>query len=642
VILQPVRRKKPAEDDSFTGMRVGVLLLAGLGLFLVLAFRLWYLQILSGDAYVGFSKSNRERTVTIEAPRGFIYDRNEQALVQNRAGLSVGLLAMDMPDPEDEEQKAEFDTEISKLANLLGMTTDDVLSEYGKAKKDQYVTHVIKEDVSEEDVVAYIKEHSEDFPGVEIEKTYLREYPYDSLAAHLLGYVGEVSPNDLDQTEFSQLAAGTHIGKDGVERTYDSYLRGTDGYKKVTVNASGQPVAITEDEPAETGYNLVLTIDAKLQEAAETALVKGIQRAHDYGYRNADAGAVVALDPRNGEILAMASYPTYDPTVWVGGISQDDYAALTSEESANPLFDRALSGLYPAGSTFKPFVASVALDAGVTTPDRVVYCSGSYTVSTSTFTQLWKCWLYPEKHGDVRLLEAIEQSCDVYFYTMGYEFYQKEGPVLQDGLRLFGFGRQTGIDLPGETTGSRVPDVEWARDQGQEWKTGDEINLAIGQGDLLITPLQEAVALGALVNGGTVWVPHLCREIKDSSMATINSISAEKRGDLGIDQAYLDEVMQGMRLVVQDPSGTAYNTWWGFPVSVGGKTGTAEKKPDEDYSLFMGYAPADPDGTPEIVVVALIEQGGHGNTVAAPMVRYVMESYFGIEHTVLGNVAGTE
>jgi penicillin-binding protein 2 len=640
MILQPVKKRLSSDDDSFIGMRVGVLFLMGLALFVLLAFRLWYLQILSGDDYVGFAVNNRERTVTVEAPRGVIYDRDGEVIVENRAGLSVGLLTMDMPDPEDEEEVAEFNAEISALAGLLGMTTADLLDDYEQAKNDPWVTYVVKEDVPEETVVAYLKERSDEFPGVEVEKTFLRQYPHGALAAHLLGYVGEVSQNDLDQTEFSQLDAGTHIGKDGVERAYDSYLRGTDGLKKVEVNAAGRPIRFTDDVPAETGYNLVLTIDSQLQQEAEQAILEGIKRATEKGLP-ANAGAVVALDPRSGEVLAMASYPEYDPTDWVGGISEADYKLL-SEDPGDPLFNRAISGLYPAASTFKPFVGSVAVNSGVATLDTVVHCPGYFDLTTTNPTQRWDCWVDPPGHGDVRLVDAIEQSCDVYFYTMGSKLYGMPSPVLQNGLRLFGFGRQTGIDLPGETKGSRVPDKVWARENGGEWKPGDEINLAIGQGDLLITPLQEAVALSALVNGGTVWVPRLGLKITDSAGTTINEFTSEKRPDLGIAPAILDEVKRGMRLVTSDHLGTAFDAWWGFPMSVGGKTGTAEVGGKEDYSLFMGYAPADPDKVPEIVVVALIEQGGHGAGVAAPMVRYVMEAYFDIEHAALGRIEGVE
>lgn len=635
MILEPVRKKKPIEDDSFVGIRVGVLLLFALVLFGVLGFRLWYLQILSGDEYAGSATVNRIRTITVEAPRGVIYDRNGEKLVENRGGLSIGILPMYMYDPEKEA--AEFYGEVSRLAELLEMPLSDLLDKYEEAKRDPYMTYVVAEDVSEEKVVAYLKEHSHEFPGVEVEKTYLREYPFKALAAHVLGYVGEISKSDLEREEFAGLTAGAHVGKDGVERQYDSYLRGTDGWKKVEVNAAGQPVEFIEDVPAEAGFNLVLTLDAKLQKAAEEAIVEGVQRAHQDGFVNAAGGAVVAMDPLSGEILAMASYPDYDPSIWAGGIATERYAELTAEEANHPLFNRAVNGLYPAGSTFKPFVAAVALDAGIVNWDTIIHCGGKFTAAGQT----WRDWT-TDGHGDLNLVAAIAQSCDVYFYNLGYLLYQQTSPVLQEGLRRFGFGSQTGVDLPGETEGSRVPDKTWKRQAGQtaeeqKWKPGDEINLAIGQGDLLVTPLQLAVALSALVNGqgengdGVVWVPRLALQITNSTGAVVHQFESEKAGELGMGADILNKVRRGMRLVTSDPSGTAYDAFRDFPVAVGGKTGTAEKAPDDDYALFMGYAPADGQSDPEIVVVAVIEQGGHGSSVAAPVVRRVMEAYFGYE-----------
>jgi len=635
MILEPVRKKKPVEDDSFIGIRVGILLIFAFVLFGVLAFRLWYLQILSGDEFAGSATVNRVRTVTVEAPRGVIYDRNGEKLVENRGGLSVGILPMYMYDPKKEA--AQFYGEVSRLAQLLEMPLGDVLKKYEEAKRDPYMTYLIAEDVSEEKVVAYLKEHSYEFPGVEVETTYLREYPLKAVAAHVLGYVGEISQADLEREEFAGLSPGVHVGKDGVERQYDSYLRGTDGWKKVEVNAAGQPVKFIEDVPPEAGFNLVLTLDAKLQKAAEEAIVEGIQRAQQDGFVNAAGGAVVAMDPRTGEILALASYPNYDPSVWAGGIKADKYAELTAKEANYPLFNRAVNGLYPAGSTFKPFVAAVAMDAGIVSWDKIFNCSGKFSVAGQT----WRDWK-KEGHGDLNLVAAIAQSCDVYFYNLGYLLYQQTSPVLQEGLRRFGFGRKTGIDLPGETTGSRVPDKTWKRETGrtaeeQAWKPGDDINLAIGQGDLLVTPLQLAVALSALVNDkgengdGVVWVPRLALQITDSTGAVVHQFESDKAGELGMSADILNKVRQGMRLVTSDPSGTAYNAFRGFPVAVGGKTGTAEKAPDDDYALFIGYAPADGRTEPEIVVVAVIEQGGHGSSVAAPVVRRVMEAYFGYE-----------
>ncbi|MCL5734521.1 MAG: penicillin-binding protein 2 [Actinobacteria bacterium] len=635
MILEPAKKRRPAEDDSFLGIRVGVLMLIALMLFGVLGFRLWFLQILSGDQYVVEAKNNRVREVVVEAPRGVIYDRNGRVLVENRAGLSVGLLPMDMIDPEEDPQG--FDAELSKLSVLLGMPKADLLSAYDKAKKDPYVTYTVRDDVPENPVVTYLKEHSQEFPGIEVDTSFLRRYPFKSLATHLLGYVGEVRPEDLDRPEFSSLEGGAHIGLEGVERQYDSLLRGTDGKKTVEVDAAGRPKRFLENKAPKPGNNLRLSIDADLQRAAEDAIVDGIRRAHEAGKTKAAGGAVVALDPNNGQVLALASYPEYDPSLWVGGMSVDKYAELTNPAAHQPLFDRAVNGLYPAGSTFKPFVAAAALNAGIVTKDTLFNCNGKFTVKGQT----WKDW-NPNPLGDVNMLQALEQSVDVYFYNLGNLFYEQPSPVLQNGVKLFGFGKPTGIDLPGETTGSRVPDKTWkaeyyqnASAEDRAWKPGDDINLAIGQGDLLVTPLQMAVGLSAIANGGTLYVPKAALSITDASGNVVHPFDPEVAGTLGMASDVLKTVRKGMRLVTEDPTGTAYKAFEGFPISVAGKTGTAQKKPDDDYALFMGYAPADGNTNPQIVVVAVIEQGGHGSSVAAPVVRQVMAAFF---HTGAGTI----
>jgi penicillin-binding protein 2 len=636
VILEPIKKRMSPEDDSFVGIRVGVLLIVAFALFGVLAFRLWYLQILSGDAYVNIAANNRTRDVKVEAPRGVVYDRNGKILVENRAGLNVGFLPMDMYDPKKEADK--FKAEISGLSSVLNISEADLMTAYAKAKKDPYATYVVKEDVPENTVVAYIKEHGLEFKGVEVEAAYLRQYPFGALATHVLGYVGEASQNDLDQEQFATLSSGATVGKDGVERKYDSYLRGTDGWKTIEVDAAGRPKRVLGNQAPTAGSNLVLTIDSDLQKAAENAIVGGIQRAHDQNFVNAAGGAVVAMDPRSGEVLAMASYPDYDPSLWVGGMSATKYAELKAPQAHFPLFDRAIDGLYPAGSTFKPFVAATALNAGLITADTAFDCTGKF----STNQQTWKDWVYPKGHGETSLLKAITESCDVYFYNVGNLLYQAKGPVLQDGVRKFGFDKPTGIDLPGEAKG-RVPDKYWKAEAGaagdKTWKPGDEINLAIGQGDLLVTPIQMCVALSALANkDGTVWVPHLGLRITDASNNIIHTFDNEKAGSLGISQDILELVRTGMRQVTQSAPGmvgTAYGVFKGFPISVAGKTGTAQKLGGEDdYALFMGFAPADAGGVPEIAVVAIIEQGGHGSSVAAPVVRQVMEAYF---HTGTSN-----
>ncbi|MGI5940100.1 MAG: penicillin-binding protein 2 [Thermoleophilia bacterium] len=639
-LLPPVKKKTPPQDDSFKAIRVGVLLLIALLLLGVLGFRLWFLQILTGDEYVASAENNRVREVVVEAPRGVIYDRNGRIMVENRAGLSVGLLPMDMIDPDDDP--AGFRDEISRLADVLDMPVADLEKAYEKATQDPYMTLTVKEDVSKNTVVAYLKEHRLEFPGVQVEKSFVRNYPMGSFATHVVGYVGGVSAADLDEEQFATLSPVASVGKSGLERIYDSKLRGTDGWKAVEVDAFGHPKRFLEDVPPKPGNNLVLTIDNEVQQAAESAIEEGIQRAHQDGYKEAAGGAVVALDPRNGQVLALASYPDYDPSLWVGGMGSVKYKELTDEAAHNPLFDRAVNGLYPAGSTFKPFVAAAALNAGLVTPNTAFTCRGMFRASSQT----WKCW-DSGGHGTVGLVSALAESCDVYFYNLGRLLYEQKSPVLQDSVRLFGFGRATGIDLPNETTRSRVPDKDWKAAAGRTasdklWRPGDEINLAIGQGDLLVTPLQLAVGLSAIANGGTVWVPHLGLQITDASGNVIHQIEKEKRGELGISEDVLAPIKQGMRMVTSSSDGTAHAAFVDFPVTVAGKTGTAEKKPEDDYALFMGYAPADGSSEPEIVVVAIMEQGGHGSSVAAPMVRRVMDAYFRTESEELDVVPATE
>jgi penicillin-binding protein 2 len=383
---------------------------------------------------------------------------------------------------------------------------------------------------------------------------------------------------------------------------------------------------LTEVSPR-PGNNLSLTIDYNLQVAAEKAISEGIARAHAGGFTAAAAGAVVAIDPRNGEVLAMASAPDYKLSMWVGGMKQTDYSALQAKDAHNPLFNRAISGLYPAASTFKPFVASAALTSNLINWDTAFFDPGSFKYGQ----QVWKCWK-PGGHGEVNLVEAIMESCDVYFYKLGKKLYEQTSAVLQEGVKQFGFGRVTGIDLPGEVAG-RVPDKVWKKANGttkedQIWKPGDDINLAIGQGDLLITPLQLAVATAAIANGGDVFVPRLALKVTDASGNTLKEFETETRGRVKISAQDLDAVRLGMRYVVSKPDGTAHGAFSGFPIPVAGKTGTAQKIPEADYAWFVGYAPVD---APRIVVVALIEQGGHGSSVAAPMVRRVMEAYFGVK-----------
>ncbi|MHB0979720.1 MAG: penicillin-binding protein 2 [Thermoleophilia bacterium] len=626
--LEPIRKRRQPGDDPSIGVRLALLASFALVLFAVLMFRLWFLQVLSGDEFVTQANNQRLRTVSIEAPRGVIYDRDGDPLVTNRAGLSVGILPMDLRSPE---------TVVPRLADVLGIPQEDIWTKLEKAKSDPYRVAEIASDVPENPVVSYLLEHSLEFPGVRVEKSYLRQYPRKAFATHILGYVGEVSYDDLEKEKFRTLKSGDSVGKDGIEAVYDSKLRGYDGARTIEVDAVGRPKRVWKEIQPLPGSNLVLTIDNDIQEAAERAVVDGIKRAQADGFVNATAGVVVALDPRTGEVLAMTSYPDYDPALWVGGMKADDFKALL-DDPRTPLFNRAIKGQYPAASTFKPFVAATALRTDLVDYTKVFADPGSFSIGRHT----WKCWL-TTGHGEVDMVEALMESCDTYFYNLGAIFWDQKGPVLQDGLREFGFGRQTGIDLGDEYSG-RVPDAAWKKETGKTaedkvWKPGDDVNLSIGQGYLLVTPLQLAVAFAAIANGGDVLVPRLARQITDASGSVTKQFETEIRARVEMNAEDLDAIRRGLGRVTSDPNGTAYGAFRGFPISVVGKTGTAEKSPDDDYAWFMAYAPAE---NPEILVVALIEQGGHGSSVAAPVVRSVLAKYFHVESGEPGQVEVTE
>jgi penicillin-binding protein 2 len=319
-------------------------------------------------------------------------------------------------------------------------------------------------------------------------------------------------------------------------------------------------------------------------------------------------------------------------------MSQQVYAQLNAKQANDPFLNRAIDGRYPVGSTFKPFVAATALDAGLITPSSTFFCPGTFTV----LGQTWKDW-NPSPLGNVSVVQAIEQSVDVFFYNLGYQLYQQTGPVLQNGVQQFGFGKQTGVDLPGENAG-RVPDKVWKASVGKTpaakaWTPGDDVNLAIGQGDLLATPLQVAVGFSAIANGGDVWIPHLGLDLTDASGNVVHTFDDQRASHIDMTTANLDAIRSGLRLVISDPTGTAYHVFQGFPVAVAGKTGTAQMPPGDAEAWFAGYAPAD---NPQIVVVALVEHGGHGSSVAAPIVRSVMEAFFHTKSAGVSTAKATE
>jgi penicillin-binding protein 2 len=628
------RRDRPVIQLPSVPVRVAVMVGIAVVLFSVILFRLWFLEVLSGQQFLSQANDNRLRAVKIAAPRGLIVDRNGTAIVDNRPGLAVVIRPMDVP-------AGQMPALVRRLASVLGMPAGKIQRLIGQQKLIglPYAAVTVKEDVKSA-VVSYLLEHDQTFPGVEIRQDYMRAYPHGDLAAQILGNVGQISAAELKQSHFKDYAAGDLVGQAGLEWTYDRWLRGRDGVAKVEVNAMGRPKANVQVPGGRLplpGDTLVTTIDAKVQSAAQKALVKGIQIAHSSGDPAADGGAAVVMDVHTGGIVAMASYPTYDPKVWVGGLSGKDYKKLSAGSANYPLLNRPTQEAIAVGSTFKPITAIAALEEGLITPATTVLAGSVYT----SHGQVFKDW-NPNGHGWIDLAQAITQSADTYFYPIGYTFYQRGGTVLQDWAARLGMGKPTGIDIPGEVAG-RIPTPAWKRRYfstaiGKIWEPGDSIQLAVGQGYMTATPLQLATAYAAIANGGTIVQPHLGLRIVDQQGQLVTDLAAGTR-TRKVDMAVstLDAVRAGLRDAASMPLGTSAPVFAGYPVPVAGKTGTAEVydagvQHNVNYAWYASYAPFN---DPRYVVVVMIEKGGHGGTAAAPAARLIYDQLFGVKGGVV-------
>jgi penicillin-binding protein 2 len=587
--------------------------------FSILLGRLWFLQILMGTELSAQAESNRIRAIPLNAPRGIIYDRNGKILVQNRPGLVISVI----PSVVEKEPAV-----LKRLTSILGMPLADIKKKLNEKTADPLKPRVIKEDADDKAVV-FIKEHQSDFSGVKIQVEGIRDYPYGQLASHILGYVGEVSDEELQKEEFKPYNLGDIIGKTGVERTYESFLKGEKGEQRLEVNASGDPLKILSTKDAIPGHNLVLTIDKDVQQVTEEALAQAVKTAHKQKYPNADAGAALVMNPNTGEILAMASYPSFDPQLFVGGISSKDWKQLTSKESNYPLNNRAITCAYPPGSTFKAVTGVAGLSEKIVSPKDSFRCSGRWTQMGRKWAKY--CWKR-SGHGYQSFVSAVTQSCDIYFYEVGYKFYKTGEEKLQEWARKFGLDNLTGVDLPFEAKG-RVPDKAWKKDwnknnpEYQNWMPGDTVNLAIGQGDLLTTPLQMANVYAAIANGGRLYQPTIAEKLLTSEGRTSHKFKPKLIRELGAEPETLKLMQQSLQLVCE--RGTAAAAFSGFPQKVAGKTGTAQVKGKDDFAWFACYAPAD---NPQYVVVVMIEQGGHGGSVAAPAARQILSKLFDIEY----------
>jgi len=637
------RVREPYRLTPPLALRVGIFGAFALLVFGVLFFRLWSLQVLSGTHYLAAAQNNQLRLVRIEAPRGPILDRHGRLMVSNVAGTAVQLSIGDVP----QARRARL---IRRLAHVLNVSPRALARQVVEFGSDPLSPVTVKTAVREAQI-EYLYEHQAQFPGVRIVETYLRDYQYGSLGAQILGYVGEISADELKRLHRDGYVAGDRIGQTGIEGAYDTYLRGHDGLDQLHVDSLGRPVsALQPRQEPRAGFGLRLTIDTRIQRAAELALRYGINLAHADSHWAANGGAIVALDPRDGAVLAMASNPTYKPSLFVGKVDSKKLAPLLNAEAAKrantPGLNRAIAGAYPPGSTFKPVTALAGMQEHVFSAYDPLQCSpvAYYGLDRQKFTN-WD----PYVDKPMTLPEALAQSCDTYFDEIGNRFYERgpEGRVrLQQWARKFGFGQTSGLDIGGESSGL-LPTPDWRKqhfrsDWDRAWNPGNSIQLAIGQGDLLVTPLQMAVFYSMLANGGNVVTPFLVSDVeqpgngKRSSDVVLRRFAPKPPQPSGVDPAALQAVRDGLYKATHDPTGTSSAVFGNYRVPISGKTGTAEKIVQlpgypaghtEDQSWWCGWGPSD---NARLVVCALIENGGHGSAAAAPAALKVFEKFFNV------------
>jgi penicillin-binding protein 2 len=684
----PVRKQKQAnpakkrvETPPMTkgNMQVRVVTLAVLiaAVFLVLGARLWYLQVLTGKDYTLAARATQHTNIKIPAQRGVIYDRNGKVLANNVPGLNLTVI----PNEISREK-------VKDLAEAVEADTESVLARYDAAIEtgSQYSPILVKENASR-DAVTYVSERTGEFKGVAVNDDWVRSYPEGRLAAHVLGYTGAVTQDELKLPTFKGLDADSVVGKSGVELSYEEALRGKAGRRSYNVDALGRivpegsrvdsmgrfvdedgdpinvnpsqelPDHVTEPVP---GNNLTLTINVDLQKVVEKELDAALKRTREAGYEGR-GGAVVALNPENGEVLALTSRPDFDPQLFVGGISGNEelaeYNYLMSEKSNYPFTDRAVVGGQPGASTFKIFTGIAGMAAGVidattiVNDNAVLNSAGCWVPASVTVSPCYRSWRqnspnyqYLGNHGPENFSEAIADSNDIFFYQVADWIWNQTADKdwLPHYYERWGFGRLTGIDIGGETAG-RIPTEQGERDlykalhgseEGAYWSVGDWINLAIGQGDLLVSPVQMAVAYSALYNGGTLVTPHVAKKITDQSGKKIEEISPGPAGRVETNQNQIDNVVEGLRGVTAK-KGTAEPIFVGSKLPTIGKSGTGELPTGDFVNWFVGWTEGEEERP--LVVVTMIEGGGAfaegSEMTAGPAVRHILEAYYGVEQS---------
>lgn len=669
-MIDPVSAEGRRTPPITPQLALRVAILGGIAfvLFAIVFFRLWYLQVLSGDQYLQQARDNRVRELRVQAPRGDVLDRDGNALVENRAANVVQLDPESLPQAERDAaatwgqrmtarskkpkgQKGplipipppatpELEARFTTLARVLDMSPRTIQERVVESLAQlPYANITVRVDVNGPQR-NYLVEQPERFPGVSVPHRFIRRYPQGELAAQLVGNVGEISKEQLELDKFKGVKAGTVIGRGGLEGAYDQYLRGVDGSTKVTIDALGRPKTTTAGREPTSGRSVRTTLDSGVQATGEKYLRQVIEQG------SGSAGAFVAMDPLNGDVLGLGSYPTFKPSVFSRPISPAKFERLNSDKYGAPLFNRAVGGAYPTGSIFKPITALAAMSEGVVTPRDIIDDTGCIKIGAN---EEKRCNPDEKPMGPVDMKTAIAKSSDVYFYKMGEHLNPRAGQPLQKWARRLGLGHTTGIEVTGEF-GGLVPDAEWRRrvnakemawerktgkpcclySDKRPWTVGDEVGLAIGQGDVQATPLQMAVAYAALANGKARVRPQLGAAVEDSGGRLLQRIDAGASKPIKFDPIARETILDGLHQATLD--GTSADVWKGWDQDrypVFGKTGTAQRNTrPNDQSWYAAFVM---DRAKPIVVVVTVEDGGWGAEAAAPIARAIISKWYGQE-----------
>lgn len=575
--------------------------------FVLLGVRLFYLQVLEGDTYRRLSETNSIRLQRVAAARGLIYDREGRMLVDNRPAFALTITLKDAKP---------LDRTLALLSKYAGVPDQQFKDTISRQKGIPSYKPIVLINDLDRDVLAAVEVHRYELPGIDIDVRPIRHYIQNSLAAHVIGYLGEINARELEVNKKKGYALGDYIGKSGVEKTFEPYMNGAHGGRQVEVNAHGQVVRILKTVPAKAGNNVYLTIDEELQRTAEL-LLEGA------------TGAIVAMDPNNGEILAAASSPAFDPNVFAGRMDHDQWQALVTNP-LRPLENKVVHAEYPPASVYKIVVGMAGLEEGVISPGTTFFCPGGYRFGN----RVYRCWR-KQGHGTVSFLNAMAMSCDVYFYQVGQQLGVDR---LGWYARASGLGTPTGIETENESAGL-IPTIEWKWKRfGEKWHAGETLSIAIGQGYNLVTPLQLVVLVGAVANGGMRYVPQIVKSVRTVEGEVVHTPQPRVAGRLPVSTQVLAKVREGLHAVVWGSSGTARIAQV-EGVEICGKTGTAQvfsRKSDDrlssknlpihlrDHAWFVAYAPAQ---SPRIAVAVMVEHGEHGSSAAAPRARDLIKRY---------------